>query len=39
VFPVVADATDYEAINKAVGRTVERFSKLDVVIANATRTR
>ena len=35
VFPVMADATDYEAINKAVGRTVERFGKLDVVIANA----
>jgi NADP-dependent 3-hydroxy acid dehydrogenase YdfG len=35
VFPVVADATDYEAIHKAVGRTVERFGKLDVVIANA----
>jgi NADP-dependent 3-hydroxy acid dehydrogenase YdfG len=35
VFPVVADATDYEALKVAVGRTVERFDKLDVVIANA----
>ena len=35
VFPVVADATDYEAVKEAVGRTVERFGQLDVVIANA----
>jgi len=35
VFPVVADATDYDALNEAVERTVERFGQLDVVIANA----
>ena len=35
VFPVVADATDYDALNEAVRRTVERFGQLDVVIANA----
>jgi NADP-dependent 3-hydroxy acid dehydrogenase YdfG len=35
VFPVVADATDYEALNEAIGHTVGRFGQLDVVIANA----
>ncbi len=35
VLPIVADATDYDALNGAVGRTVERFGQLDVVIANA----
>ena len=35
VFPVVADATDYDAVNEAVARTVQHFGQLDVVIANA----
>ena len=35
LFTVVANATDYDALAAAVASTVERFGRLDAVIANA----
>jgi short-subunit dehydrogenase len=35
VLPVVADVTNAEAMNRAVAQGIEKFGKLDVLIANA----
>ncbi len=34
-FPVVADVRDYEAVEKAIAATVEKFGKIDIVINGA----
>jgi 2,4-dienoyl-CoA reductase [(3E)-enoyl-CoA-producing], peroxisomal len=34
-FPVVADVRDYEAVEKAIAQTVEKFGKIDIVVNGA----
>ncbi|MCU0240529.1 MAG: SDR family oxidoreductase [Pyrinomonadaceae bacterium] len=34
-FPVVADVRDYEAVEKAIAQTIEKFGKIDIVVNGA----